>query len=60
MVVEADTQLPDGDVPNIKVLHVVGAFHVIMDHTLPCAPERLNGINLSLLEGKTRGQIQGW
>lgn len=42
--------LPDGDVANVKVLHVVGALHVVVHHTFACAAEGLDGVNLTLLE----------
>ena len=44
---------PDGDVAHIEVLHVVRTLHVVVDHALPGAAERLDGINLSFLQGAT-------
>lgn len=43
---------PDGDVTHVKVFHVVGAFHVVMDHAFPRATKGLDGVNLSLLSGQ--------
>ena len=40
---------PEGNMASLKVLHVVGTLHVIMDHPPPCGPKRLNGIELPLL-----------
>ena len=37
---------PEGDMASLKVLHVVGTLHVIMDHPPPCGPKHLNGIEL--------------
>lgn len=51
-VITADELLPDGDVADVKVFHVVRALHVVMDHTFPCAAKRLDGVNLSLLQGE--------
>lgn len=44
-----DKLLPDGDVADVKVLHVVRALHVVVDHAFPCAAKRLDGVNLSFL-----------
>lgn len=41
---------PDWDVADIKVFHIVRAFHVVVNHTFTCAAKSLNGINLSLLQ----------
>lgn len=46
--------LPDGDVANVKVLHVVRTLHVIVHDTFACAAERLNGVNLTFLENNKR------
>lgn len=45
---------PDGDVADIKVFHVVGALHVVVDHTFTCAAKRLDGVNLSFLKKQNK------
>lgn len=48
---------PDGDVADVKVFHVVRALHVVVDHTFTCAAKRLDGINLSFLQGDNAPSI---
>ena len=42
---------PERDVTAIKVLHVVGRLHVVVNMALASAAERLNCIELTLLRG---------
>lgn len=53
-------RLPDGDVADIEVLHVVRALHVVVDHAFTCAAKRLDGVNLSLLWRSSTGQSLSW
>lgn len=46
-----DQLSPDWDVADVKVFHIVGALHVVVDNTFTCAAKRLDGVNLSLLQG---------
>ena len=44
--------LPQGDVSDLKVLHVVWTVHVVMNHTLSRTAEGLNRKELTLLKSK--------
>lgn len=52
------TNLPDGDVADVKVLHVVRALHVVVDHSFTCAAKGLDGVNFSLLQVKPISQCR--
>lgn len=56
-VMKPDQLSPDWDVANVKVFHIVRALHVIVDHTFACAAKRLDGVNLSLLQGGRKHTI---
>lgn len=57
-VSELETKLlPDGDVAHVKVLHVVGALHVVVHHPLTRAAKRLDGVNFSLLRRKNNPSV---
>lgn len=42
--------LPQRNMSNLKVLHVVRTIHVIMNHTLPCAAKCFNSKEFILLK----------
>ena len=44
--------LPQGDVSDLKVLHVVWTLHVVMNHSPPRTAEGLNRKKLTLLKSK--------
>lgn len=56
-IMKTDQLLPDWDVADVKVFHIVRALHVVVDHTFTCAAKRLDGVNLSLLQGERKHTI---
>ena len=45
--------LPQRNMSNLKVLHVMRTIHVIMNHTLPCAAKCFNSKEFILLKWKS-------